>query len=98
MEIRYERLNTANFNASSIDKFIRHQVIHESWQKIDGQWELVPNEFEENWSQEDCHKIAVDVEKHMKSDQSAFGAFVGCQIVGFITVSHILFGKTARYA
>lgn len=98
MEIRYERLNTENFNANSLDKFIRHQVIRESWRKIGGQWKLVPNEFEENWSLEECRKIATNVGNHMESDQSAFGAFAGRQVVGFITVSHTIFGKTARYA
>lgn len=34
----------------------------------------------------------------METDQSAFGAFSGDRLVGFITVSHALFGRTARYA
>lgn len=45
-----------------------------------------------------CREIAEDVEKHMESDQSAFGAFADGKVVGFITVSHHLFGTAARYA
>lgn len=96
--IRYERLCRENFNSFSLDEFVRHQVIHESWRKTDGQWKLVPNEFEENWSVDMCREIAEDVEKHMESDQSAFGAFADGKVVGFITVSHHLFGTAARYA
>lgn len=60
MNIRYERLNTENFNGNSLDSFIRHQAIHESWRELDGQWKLVTNEFEENWSLEQCRETAAD--------------------------------------
>ena len=96
--IRYERLCRNNFNGLSLDEFVRHQVIHESWRETDGPWKLVPNEFEENWSVDMCREIAEDVERHMESDQSAFGAFADGKVVGFITVSHHLFGTAARYA
>lgn len=98
MEIRYERLCSKNFNKYSLDSFIRHQEIHECWRDIDGQWKLIPNHFVENWSLEKCREIAADVASHMNTDQSAFGAFAGEQVVGFITVSHQIFGKIARYA
>lgn len=98
MSIRYERLNSANFNEHSLDHFIRHQRVRESWRETSSGWKLIPNEFEENWSLEECQKIAADVAKHMEFDQSAFGAFAEDTLVGFVTVSHELFGKTARYA
>lgn len=98
MEIIYERLNSNNFNENSLDGFIRHQEIRECWRKVDDQWKLIPNCFEENWSVEHCREIAADVMSHMETDQSTFGAFAREQVVGFITVSHCIFGKTARYA
>ncbi len=98
MDIRYKRLNTDNFNVNSLDGFIRHQAVHESWRKVDGQWKLVPDEFEENWSPEQCREIAEDVMIHTKADQTAFGAFLDDKIIGFVTVSHNLFGTTAKYA
>ena len=98
MTIRYERLNHKNFDSRSLDGFIRHQTVHESWRKIDGAWQLIPNEYEENWDLNRRRKIAADIKRHMEADQSAFGAFSGDQLVGFITVSHALFGQSARYA
>ncbi len=98
MEITYERLNSNNFNKNSLDDFIRHQEIRECWRKVDGQWKLIPNFFVENWSLERCREIAADVASHMGTDQSAFGAFAREQIVGFITVSHRIWGKAERYA
>lgn len=64
---------------------------------LDGQWKLVPIEFEENWSVEQCQKIATDVALHMEKDQTAIGVFDGEEVIGFITVSHNIFGNTAKY-
>lgn len=98
MQIQYKRLTSLNFNVNSLNDFKRHQIIHETWRNLDGQWKLIANEFEENWTVDECQKLASDIVNHMENDQTAFGAFAGDQIVGFITVSHHLFGKTARYA
>lgn len=97
MEIQYRKLNDSNFNQNALDHFIRHQTIKECWRKIDGAWVLVPNEFEENWSLQDCKKVAEDITLHMNDDLTAFGAFDGCKPIGFITVSHNIFGNTAKY-
>ena len=97
-EIRFCRLDDNNFNGRSLDFFVRHQTVTECWRKTDGDWKLVPILFEENWSLEQCREIAEDVSLHMNLDQTGFGAFIGERIVGFATVSHHIFGATARYA
>lgn len=97
MTIHYEKLNNENFNEHSLDHFVRHQQVKECWRNVDGQWKLVPIEFEENWSVEQCQKIAADVALNMEKNQTAIGAFDGKQVVGFITVSHNIFGNTAKY-
>lgn len=96
-EIRYQRLTHGNFGPASLDGFVRHQVVREAWRRIDGQWQLVPTAFEEHWSPEMLRGIAADIAAHMETDQSAFGAFAGNQLVGFITVGHEVFGTVARY-
>jgi ribosomal protein S18 acetylase RimI-like enzyme len=96
-EIRYQRLNADNFTAHSLDDFVRHQTVTESWRKIAGDWKLMPNVYEENWSQAQCREIAEDVVHHIKLDQTGFGAFDGERIIGFATVSHRIFGTVARY-
>ena len=97
MTIHYEKLNTDIFNCHSLDRFVRHQKVKECWRNVDGQWKLVPIEFEENWSVEQCRKIAADIALHMVKDQTAIGAFDGEGVIGFITVSHNIFGNTAKY-
>ena len=97
-EIRFCRLDDSNFNGRSLDFFVRHQTVTECWRKTDGDWKLVPILYEENWPLEQCREIAEDVRLHMNLDQTGFGAFIGERIVGFATVSHHIFGATARYA
>ena len=97
-EIRFCRLDDNNFTGRSLDFFVRHQTVTECWRKTDGDWKLVPILFEENWPLEQCREIAEDVSLHVNLDQTGFGAFIGERIVGFATVSHHIFGATARYA
>lgn len=97
MVIHYEILNSKNFNKHSLDHFVRYQKVKECWRNVDGQWKLVPIEFEENWSVEQCQKIVADVALHMEKDQTAIGVFDGEEVIGFITVSHNIFGNIAKY-
>ena len=96
-DIQCKRLDTDNFTERSLDSFVRHQSVTECWRKIDNDWKLVPNVYEENWSLVQCREIAEDVVHHINLDQTGFGAFDGERIIGFATVSHRIFGVTARY-
>ena len=96
-EIHYQRLNADNFTGYSLDDFVRHQTVTECWRKIDNDWKLVSNIYEENWSQVQRREIAEDVVNHINLDQTGLGAFDGERIIGFATVSHRIFGTAARY-
>ena len=96
-DIQYKRLDTDNFTERSLDSFVRHQAVIECWRRIDNEWTLLPNAYEENWSQVQCQEIAEDVARHINLDQTGFGAFDGERIIGLATVSHRIFGVTARY-
>ena len=97
MNYQYRRLDKNNFTGHSLDDFVRHQTVTECWRKIDNDWKLVPNAYEENWSQVQCRETAEDMARHINLDQTGFGAFDGERIIGFATVSHRIFGLTARY-
>ena len=97
MTIHYEELNARNFNTHSLDHFVRYQEVNECWRNVEGQWKLIPIAFKEDWSVEQCREIAADVASHMGKDQTAIGAFDEQELVGFITVSHEIFGSTAKY-
>ena len=95
---QYRRLDKYNFTGNSLDDFVRHQTVTECLRKTGSDWELVPNAYEENWSQAQRREIAEDAAHHINLDQTGFGAFDGGRIIGFATVSHRLFGTAARYA
>ena len=92
-DIQYKRLDTTNFNGRSLDSFVRHQKVTECWRRSDNVWKLVPNVYEENWSQKQCREIAEDVARHMNLDQTGFGAFNGNRLIGFATLFHHIFGN-----
>ena len=94
---QYKRLDNNNFTGHSLDDFVRHQAVTECLRKTDNGWELVPIVFEENWSQEKCREIAEDILRYINLDQTGFGAFDDGRIIGFVTVSHRIFGALARY-
>ena len=99
MEIKYQyrRLDNNNFTGHSLDDFVRRQTVTECWRKTDNNWKLMPNVYEENWSQAQCREIAEDVAHHINLDQTGFGAFDGGRIIGFAIVSHRIFGTASRY-
>ena len=95
IKYQFRRLDNNNFAGHSLDDFVRHQTVTECWRKIDNDWKLVPNVYEENWSQEKCREIAEEVVHNISLDQTGFGAFDGERLIGFATVSHRIFGVTA---
>jgi len=97
MNYQYRRLDKNNFTGHSLDDFVRHQTVTACWRKIGNDWKLVPNVYEENWSQVQCRETAEDMARHINLDQTGFGAFDGERIIGFATVSHRMFGAAARY-
>lgn len=54
MKIRIEKLTNENFNAGSLDYFVRHQIVKECWRYVDGEWKLLPISFTENWNLENA--------------------------------------------
>ena len=96
-EYQYRRLDNTNFSGHSLDGFVRRQTVTECWRKTGSDWKLVPNVYEENWSQVQCRETAEDMARHINLDQTGFGAFDGERIIGFATVSHRMFGAAARY-
>lgn len=97
IQYQYKRLDNHNFTGNSLDDFVRRQTVTACWRKIGNDWKLVPNVYEENWPLAQCREIAEDVLHHINLDQTGFGAFDGERVIGFVTVSHRIFGVTANY-
>ena len=74
MHYQYKRLDSNNFTAHSLDVFVRHQTVTACWRKIGKDWKLVPNVYEENWSQAQCREIAEDVAHSILARSTASGS------------------------
>ena len=57
-----------NFNTYSLDHFVRHQRVSECWRNVDGQWKLIPIEFERGRQ--------ADSNGYCKSLAGIFGCYV----------------------
>ncbi len=93
-----EKLTDKNFNVNSLDDFIRYQEVKECWRFVGEEWKLVANEFIEDWDLKKRREIADSICKLIGSKGTAYGAFWGEKIVGYIVISKELFGSKKQYA
>lgn len=92
-----EQLTSGNFNRSSLDTFVRHQVVTECWRKIDGQWVLQPIAFVEDWDLEKLRANAREILEGLGCGLLGFGAFEDSRLVGFITLDTKPLGSRGQY-
>ena len=97
LEIRVERLTEDNFNYNSLDNFIRHQDVTECWRNVDGNWILQPISFVENWGLDKCREEASAIANNLHGDMIDYGAFVGADLIGYITVGTERIGAEKQY-
>ena len=96
--ITYQELNHENFNEHSMDDFIRHQNVTESWRMIDGEMVLKPTVFVQDWSLEKRQQTAKDIVEGFDSKTiSGFGAFDDGKYIGHAVLETRIFGSTASY-
>lgn len=95
--ITYVKLTNENFNANSLDKFVRHQEVRECWRRINGELVLVPNNYVEDWDLRQRRKIAETIYNGISGSGFAYGALAENKIVGYIYMSKDFFGTAAKY-
>ena len=96
-EIIIQRLPFNGFNEYSLDDFVRHQVVSECWRNVDGEWNLLPIAFTEDWGLEKCRDVAADILQRTDRDLISFAAFQGDKVLGFITVNTRPIGSRKQY-
>lgn len=96
MPIEIRQLTKENFSSHSLDGFIRYQEIAECWRCVDGEWQLLPIAFTEDWDLTRLRQEAEDILRGIDSGCAAYGAFDGEQVVGFAQLGERL-GSRNQY-
>lgn len=95
--IQFTRLDATNVSPHSLDTFIRHQVVQESWRFLDGAWVTIPNPFTEDWDLAQRRQVAGNLSEKLQGAWFAYGAFACDQLVGYLAVSKEAFGSARQY-
>ena len=89
-------LNPDNLRADSLDGFIRHQEIRECWRCVNGEWQLLPIVFTEDWDLPRLREEAADLMRTIAAGIPVIGAFDGDLFVGFAQLGEKL-GSRMQY-
>ena len=96
MPTKMERLTLDNLRTDSLDSFIRRQEVTECWRCIDGEWQLLPIAFTDDWDTGRRREKAAEMRQAIESGIPAFGAFDGDRLVGFALLGERL-GSRKQY-
>jgi len=95
--IRIEKISSGNFSKYSLDDFIRHQVVKESWRNIDGCRILLPSDYVEDWDLEKRREIAEAISENLDGPLLDYGAIDGDKLVAFVTLDTRPIGTAKQY-
>lgn len=96
MPIEVKPLTHENFREDSLDGFIRRQEVTECWRCVDGEWQLLPIAFTDDWDPGRRREKAAEMRQAIESGIPAFGAFDGDRLVGFALLGERL-GSRRQY-
>lgn len=96
MPAEIKALTRDNFRTDSLDGFIRHQEVTECWRCIDGEWQLLPVAFTEDWDLPRLREEAADLLRTIDEGLPVIGAFDGAQVVGYAQLGERL-GSRGQY-
>ncbi|ADZ84985.1 GNAT family N-acetyltransferase [Cellulosilyticum lentocellum] len=95
--MEYRALSTEEMDLELFKEFKRHQVVTKCWRKIDGNWVVKDNPFEENWGEEE-YRILIKCLKHtLETGGIVFGAFKEGILKGISSVESEFFGSNQEY-
>lgn len=79
-----------------LDDFIRHQEVRECWRCVNGEWQLLPIVFTEDWDLPHLREETADLMRTIESGIPVIGAFDGDGLIGFAQLGDNL-GSRGQY-
>lgn len=97
LNLQIVQLNTNNFNENSLDGFILKQRVTNCWRKINGEYQLLPVCYTEEWNLCERKQMAQKIISAIRCKATAIAAFIDNSVVGFALLSNYLFGNEKKY-
>lgn len=96
MPIEIRRLTHDNLRPDSLDGFIRRQEVTDCWRHVDGEWQLCPIAFTEDWDLPRLRKEASELLSAIDAGIPVVGAFDGERLIGYAQLGERL-GSRHQY-
>lgn len=95
--IYYKELRINDMREDLLDNFVRTQEVDKVWRKVDGEWHVCSEPFIDDWTQSERNEIIKDLKETIESDGFVYGAFIGKELKGFVSVDSIFIGSELQY-
>ena len=96
-DIRYESLCADRLPDDVLDSYVRYQEVQDVWRCIDGEWRLIRNPYNFDWSLERRREIVQEIQSVLADGGKAYGAYDGNTLIGFSLLSMKPFGSRNHY-
>ncbi len=97
MEIMYRRITAADMNIGLFHGFQRRQVVTDCWRKERGEWKIKRAPFVDDWDGKDYEELVRCLKNTIATDGLVYGAFIGGELKGFVSVEGALQGSRLQY-
>ncbi len=78
--------------------FLRFQEVTRCWRKVDGQWQLLPIAFIDDWDGGDHRRVCGQLSRVLAGGGAVWGAFSQGALKGFASVEAPPIGSRSQYA
>lgn len=93
----YRVLNGNEITRGLFDGFIRRQEVNLCWRKREGQWQILPDPFLDDWSETDYEELLCELKDTIMSGGIVYGAFYDGRLKGFASVKGTPIGSGRQY-
>lgn len=95
-QVNIHLLRAEDTAADMLDTFIRRQVVRECWRNIDGEWQLCPIAFMDDWDEPRMREKTQELLAAIGQGIPAIGAFAWGRLIGFAMLGERL-GSREQY-
>lgn len=96
-KVIYQNIGYDQLNVNLFDHFMRYQQVGNVWRKIAGKWVIEHHPFIDDWNKDDIVFLVKCLQDTITNNGLVYGAFVDCQLKGFVSVDGQLLDDKEKY-